>query len=190
MDLFKKNKLLGSLVFLLVFVNTALLAAFWVHKMRTPIHSPPHRQHRPGGEDSENMRRFLEAELAFGESQIEDYMLLQSRHRDQVDRLNREIRLLKKEMFDEILKENPRTAHSDSLLDLSLAGQAEIERLTLQYFLDLKALCEPEQQRKLQSTIHKLLHHPPPPPPPPAGHGRARPGFKDEAPSPQPPGNH
>ncbi len=186
MDLFKKTRFLGLLVFLLIILNTALLALIWVNRMKPPIHPPRHPQHRPGGEDSGDVRFFLEAELGFDESQTEEYLLLQRRHREQVEKLSREIRVIKKEMFDEVLMENPQATVSDSLLNLSLEIQAGIERLTFQYFLDMKELCEPDQQEKLQMLMHELFRRPPPA----GGHRRARPGFEDRPPPPHPPGRN
>ena len=60
-------------------------------------------------------------------------------------------------------------AISDSLLNLTQAKQAEIERLTFQHFVNLKNLCKPDQKDKLKILIHQLFppmaegNNPPPP---------------------------
>ena len=74
-----------------------------------------------------------------------------------VDRLNNEIRMIKKQMFDEALKEGTSIQISDSLLNLSQSKQAEIEKLTFQHFVNLKNLCKPDQKKKLKFLIHQLF---------------------------------
>lgn len=180
MDLFKKTRFLGLLVVLLIILNTTLLALIWVQKLKPPSHRPPHPQHRSMDENSGEMRRFLEAELGFDESQSEEYLLLRRRHRERIEELSRELNSVKKEMFDTVLEEDTRPTLSDSLLDLSLEKQAEIERLTFQHFLDLKELCEPGQQEKLKLLMHELFRRRPPPP---GRGGRPRPGFEGDPPS-------
>ncbi|MCP5064360.1 MAG: hypothetical protein GY936_18115, partial [Ignavibacteriae bacterium] len=75
------------------------------------------------------------------------------------------------EMFDQALKDNIQTTISDSLLILTQVKQAEMERKIFQHFLDLKNLCNPDQQKILQKLIHRLFAPPhnermdgPPPP--------------------------
>ncbi|MCB0753665.1 MAG: hypothetical protein KDC52_19490 [Ignavibacteriae bacterium] len=87
-------------------------------------------------------------------------------------------------MFEEAMY-GDKTIISDSLLNLSLEKQTELELLTFQHFLKLKEICTPEQQNKLFEIVHRLLgkaqqSNPPPgapigevkgemPPPPPRG---------------------
>ncbi len=64
---------------------------------------------------------------------------------------------LKKQMFDEVLKDIPKPTLSDSLLKLSQDKMVELEELTFQYLLDLKKLCKPEQQDKLKLLIDEFF---------------------------------
>jgi len=79
-------------------------------------------------------------------------------------------------MFDEVLQDNPHPALSDSLLNITQEKQAQIERLTYNYFLKLKKICNTEQRKKLKILMHEVFAPRPGenasrkmPPPPPDG---------------------
>jgi hypothetical protein len=101
--------------------------------------------------------------------------MMRQKHYKQVTSLRIEIRELKKQMFDEVLQDNPQPMLSDSLLKLTQKKQANLEQLTFQHFLDLKKLCKSEQQDKLKLLMHEVSRPKPGsrdddmPPPPPEG---------------------
>ncbi len=64
---------------------------------------------------------------------------------------------------------------SDSLLNLSLKKQGELDRITFRHFQDLKKICNKEQQKKLMKLVHNILgppQHPRMDGPPPPGANR------------------
>jgi hypothetical protein len=127
----------------------------------------------------------LKEELGFDSNQVKQYLKLRENLNQQIMQLNNEIRRLKKQMFDEVLHDIPQPMLSDSLLKLTQEKQAKIEQLTFQHFLDLKKICKPDQQKKLQLLMHELFRqqpdgmregHPPPP-------------YRDKQPTHRSPGN-
>ena len=168
MDIFKQNRNLKMAVMILVVLNILALTFLWLGR---PKNHPPEEFLRNPIEDNRRIMVMLKDELGFDDRQAEEYLELRKNHRIAVDKLEREIRRIKKQMFDEALKEGTNIAISDSLLNLAQTKQAEIEKLTFQHFVELKNLCGPEQKDKLQNLIHKILQPKPkgnvPPPPHP-----------------------
>lgn len=153
MDVFKQNRFLGWALAALVALNLVTLAMLWSGRPRRP------GQPAGGGPDnrSPHEARILRDELGLDEHQIESYRDLTQKHRAEVKQLNDDIRRIKKRMFDGVLQDEPQPELSGVLLAQAQEKQAEIERLTFQYLLDLKALCRPDQQRKLKLLVDEIF---------------------------------
>ena len=184
MDIFKQKRYLWIIIIILLVMNITALALLWLGRPegRRPQSGPPNPV-----EEKNRTEQMLQKELGFDKMQTEQYLKMRLEHRSQAQQLNDEIRQLKKEMFDEVLQDNPQPLLSDSLLRLVQEKQAKLEQVTFQHFLDLKKLCKPDQKDKLKLLMHEVFRQnlPPgrnsagPPPPPRA----------DKRP-PRPPGKH
>jgi len=182
MDIFKQRRYLLFLVVLLVVLNLGTITLLWIG--RPPAPDSRERQVLPHQQDA-RLKDLLKRELKFNDEQIARYFQLRENHRQQFEKLNEEIRQLKQQMFDAVFSREPQPEISDSLLQLSLQKQAQLDRLTYQHFLDLKKLCNPDQQDQLKMLIGEFFRQqgapqgkgqvPPPPgrsegtPPPPGG---------------------
>lgn len=184
MDIFKQKRYLIVVIIILVIMNFGTLFMLWIGR---PSHPPGKGFPVPPDQEKARIEQLLKDELGFDGNQIEKYLEMRQKHHERVQILGNEIRLIKKQMFDEVLQDNPQPMLSDSLLKLAQEKQADLEQLTFQHFLDLKKLCKPEQQDQLKLLIGEFFHKnspqgmnndgPPPPPPDGVGH-------------PPPPGNH
>ncbi len=172
MDIIKQNRFLTLVVFLLVIFNVSMMTIMWLGRPLRP--ERPGNPPRPGQEQAD-IQKLIRDELGFDDQQIEEYLKMRREHRNQVRRLGEEIRQIKKQMFDEVLQDNPQPELSDSLLSLAQNKQAQIEKLTFQHFLDLKKLCRADQKDKLKRLMFELFRRKPgndqeaPPMPPPDG---------------------
>ena len=193
MDIFKQKRYLWFTVIFLALINLSTLTLLWIGRPEGP---KPQRGPVNPAEKQNRIQHILKQELGFDETQVEQYLKLREKHRKVTRQLEVEIQELKREMFDEVLKENPQPILSDSLLTLIQTKQSKFEHLTFQHFLDLRNLCGPEQQQKLKLLMHEVFRQGPPPagdadgPSPPKHGDRQRPPHppSDEAPPP-PPGN-
>lgn len=175
MDIFKQKRYLILLVVLLIIFNIATLIMIWLNR---PQQSIMDRQ-RPGhGQETTHIKQLLKDELGFDETQTKQYLKMQADQREKVLQLQNEIRQIKKQMFDEVLQDDPKPTLSDSLLTLTQEKMVELEQLTYSYLLELKNLCKPDQRDKLKFLIGEFFRENPPgginsdrPPPP-------RPGTK------------
>jgi protein CpxP len=91
--------------------------------------------------------------------------------RKKTTKLSNDLMGVKKEMFEQAMY-GENVVLSDSLLNLSLEIQGQLEKVTFQHFLQLKQICTPKQREKLFKLMHRLLGPPeregmggPPPPP-------------------------
>ncbi|KAA3615807.1 MAG: periplasmic heavy metal sensor [Calditrichaeota bacterium] len=173
MDIFKQNRYLWITVIVLLIMNFAALTLLWVGRPEGPR---PNRGPYNRLDKQNRTKELLEKELGFDEKQTKQYLKLRQQHQDQMRLLEREIRQIKKQMFDEVLHDNHQNELSDSLLALAQEKQAQIEQITFQHFLDLKRLCKPDQQDKLKLLMRQVFRQGPaqrrpdaerPGPPPP-----------------------
>ena len=172
MDIFKQKRYLLFVIVLLVILNLATILMILLNRPPQPLLQ---REQRRPEQEKMHIQQLLKDELGFDKTQTEQYLKLREEQHERASLIQNEIQLIKKQMFDEVLKENPQTTLSDSLLKLSQEKMADLEQLTFNYFLDLKKLCKPEQQDKLKFLIDEFFHQNPPagvnndgsPPPPP-----------------------
>ncbi|MCF8307174.1 MAG: periplasmic heavy metal sensor [Ignavibacteriales bacterium] len=154
MNIFTEKKFTSILIILLVILNIGTITLLLLGRPEFP---PAHPGDERPRDENRMIAGLLKMELDFSEEQIRDYFELRSTHSEQVSQLNREIRRLKKEMFDEVLADVSEPEISDSLLTLSQSKQNQVERLTFKHFLELKKICSPEQQTKLRRIFHRLF---------------------------------
>lgn len=173
MDVFKQKKYLWFVVILLVLMNLTILMLLLVGR---PDGKRPHIKPIDPIEEKNRIQQLLKDELGFDEMQVEQYLNMRQEHRKQVSLLQNEIRQIKKQMYDEVLQDKPQLMLPDSLLTIAQEKQVQIEQITFQHFLDLKKLCNQEQQDKLRLLIDEFFRKNPPhrrgndhPPPPPGG---------------------
>ena len=168
MDIFKQRRNLVVTIVVLILLNIVTLLLLWFGRPKYDSQNGIGMPERERGQ----VQKLLKEELNFSEKQTEQYIVLRKEHRENTIQLNKEIRKIKREMFDHVLL-NDGTALSDSLLKLTLEKQAQIEKLTFQHFQELKKICNSDQLQKLMKIMHRILGPPqsekmggPPLPPP------------------------
>lgn len=154
MDIFKQKRYLVIVIILLVVLNLTTILMLWLNKLPDPS---SHKEEFGPKQKKEHIQQLLKDELDFDDSQVEQYLIMREKQSEKVSALHNEIRQIKKQMFDEVLEDVPQPMLSDSLLKLSQAKMVELEKLTFNYFLDLKKLCKPEQQDKLKFLIGEFF---------------------------------
>ncbi len=150
MDIFKQKRYLLFVIVLLVILNLATILMLWLNRPPQPMLQ---REQRRPEQEKMHIQQLLKDQLGFDETQTEQYLKLREEQHEQALLIQNEIQRIKKQMFDEVLKDNPQTTLSDSLLKLSQEKMADLEQLTFRHFLDLKKLCKPGQQDKLKFLI-------------------------------------
>jgi len=175
MEMFKQKRNYITTIVILVIINITCLLLLWIGK---PKHNT--RGSEDNGDKIAGIQKMLKEELGFSIEQTEQFLAIRSSHKEMANDLSEKIMILRKEMFEDAMYSD-KPSISDSLLNLSLEKQGQIEIQTFEHFQKLKEICTPEQEEKLFELMHNLLGPPPgdiPDGPPPGE-------FRDDMPPPQ-----
>lgn len=177
-------KILIATVALLLLCNIALVGTMWLKPGRQS--APEHR----------GPRDFVIRSLKFTDDQVKQYDVLIEDHQRSMRRLRRESMELRQQLFNNIKNEGHGYLNTDSLANLIGQNQKEIERVTYQHFVQVRAMCTDAQKREFDKiigdVIQKMNGRPGGPPP---GDGRPQegpgaPGDRPQGPPPPPGENH
>lgn len=194
MNYFSKNRFWGLAVLLLVLVNIATLVTFWILKGSNPF-----KQDGPRKEVVD----FIVRELKLDSLQKKQFILLKEEHQQQIRTIKDSIRKAKDDLFGLLKDPNSSEESIVSASKITAALEAEIDLVTFRHFQKLRKICTPEQQKKFDEIIDRVVHsigsgqpggRPPGPPPNGGGPNEGRPdgpppGEDGNRPPPPPPGN-
>ena len=161
MEKIKNNSWLYLVAGIIITANIVTLAMLWIHR---------------GGHEEKNdnprgpkLFEYLSSELSLSKQQQEAYRDLRNEHREGSRQLQDSIRHAKDELFD-LLKQN--NLQEEAIMQQSNKAAslgAKLDTLTFHHFQKLRALCNPDQQKKFDGVIRDALqmmgpqrHGPPP----------------------------
>lgn len=151
-----KTKILTIFSISMLIINGALLT-FMMMK--------PHHGHHPGPHHN-GPRDIIIHKLDLNEEQVVLYDNMIKLHQEAIKKEDQRIRELKRALYQSLGKDNEQSNEEGLLTQLSRTQQ-EIERLHLEHFKQLKALCKGDQIQKfneLSGELAKLFApHPPKP---------------------------
>lgn len=152
MDKTKHNRNLIITIVVLVIINIAALLLLWLGKPK----NDNMRGTKNIGDEKVRIQNMLKEELGFSTEQVEKFLILRENHHKKSVELNDELMIVKRKMFEEAMY-GDKSIISDSLLNLSLEKQSQLELLTFKHFLKLKEICTPDQKKKLFEIVDRLL---------------------------------
>ncbi|CAN5303172.1 hypothetical protein BH09BAC2_BH09BAC2_04780 [soil metagenome] len=167
----RRNNILLTAVVVLIILNITALAIFFSHNKS------------PDPEAKGGPVYFLDKQIGFDSAQKIKIEALTKEHRQQSGIIRRRIGE-SKDYFFSFLKGNDSTGtNTDSVLDVIVADQRQLDKLAFQHFKKIRSLCNPQQQEKfdevIEQTMRSVMPPPPPgnapPPPPPIGKRELRP---------------
>jgi protein CpxP len=164
MNTASKNKWLMWLIAILILANIATLLFFWLGKNRK--HPLP-----PGGESAAT---FIIREAGFDKAQEEQYRELIKQHQEKASALRNEIRMSKDSFFNLLQQPSVNDSVKNQLAMHAAQKTAQLDILTLDHFIKVKAICRPDQRAKFEKIIQDAVHMMGPQPggPPPPRDGR------------------
>jgi len=143
----KSVKILIAIVIVLVLVNCALLAVFWLQRGKGPGQDgPPQRAHE-----------FLKKELSLTQEQEKAYEKMRTSHFETTRALNDANRKLHDSLFNYINTPDLDTPTTNRLEKEIAFNQAQIEKATLLHFRELRAILNAAQQKKFDGVIKDAL---------------------------------
>lgn len=107
------------------------------------------------GFDPDGPKNIIIEKLHFDENQIEAYQKLIDKHRQDIRKNNDHILMLKKELYSNLKNDNSKR-ELDSITTQIGTIQKQIEEIHFNHFIDIKALCKPNQFSKFDSLNEEL----------------------------------
>ena len=170
MNNFTNNRWLTVIILLLLTANIATLTILWVHhrggnREDNKLLPPPGRQ----------VFEFLSNELKLDSTQRAAYRKLRDEHQAGQKTIQDSIGKAKDAFFALLQQSNIDDATVQAAAKKASDTQQQLEILTFRHFQKLRAICNPEQQKKFDTIIQDVLRRMAPPKnrlgPPPGRHG-------------------
>ncbi len=114
---------------------------------------------RPNRNPEENHRRqkeFIAEKLHFDANQNEKYESIIPIYKNKIDSLDAINRKLKSELYSQLKLPVVNTIVKDSIINLFLANQKQIELLHFKHFQDIKSICKSSQLDDFNALTQKL----------------------------------
>ncbi len=161
MDTNNKSKFFTILVVGLLLLNTSVVVFLLVK--RDKHHPPPHPQQQGGAFN------FLVKELSFDSAQIKQYQGLRNNHKQTMDSIRNEMRVVKDSLFNLLKTNNSSDVIVQQKLNCIAQSERCIDEITFNHFKRVRAICNVAQQTKFDEVIATAMkmnapqHQSPPP---------------------------
>ena len=176
----KNAKIYKLIIAVLVVLNLATLAFMWFN--------------RPGreglGRHEGEAASFLVKELGLSAEQQKEYQQLRHEHREILNKLTEQDKVLHQQFFELLLMEVPDTAKVHLFANVIAMNRNQMELVTYDHFSRINKILTPDQQKKFKLIFKDVLKMVLPPPLPPSPPLPPPPGNLPPPPPPPPaPGN-
>ena len=149
MDFFTKNRLVFWCVVLLVLLNVATLASFWLR--RPPLGPPAGPGGRPAGQ------RIMEMRLHLTDEQARRFQQLRAEHFLRTRPLQEAMHKIRMDLLDEVFAAEPNDARIQELTAEIGDEQCRFDRQLFRHFRELKDTCNAEQRTELKAMLADLI---------------------------------
>lgn len=97
--------------------------------------------------------RYFRDQLNFDSEQMSRFVEFNPVFRENVRNINNDLNLFRKQMLSEMAAENCDTTRLNSLSDSIGSLHADLKKLTCKYYLEIKNICNQQQQQKLEQLF-------------------------------------
>ncbi len=151
----KKHLITGLIIFLVV-VNIAALSTIIYRNRTTPTINDDYIQLRQRVEE-QGMYRFFRDELQLTPDQFNQFRDINHQNMIKSREIAKQLQIKRVEMIDEVSKENPDKEKLDKIANDIGSLHYKLKRNTYNHFLELKDICNEEQQEKLQRMFMRMI---------------------------------
>ena len=106
---------------------------------------------------SERRTRFFREQLNLGQDQMDIFRELNRNYNKTAWRVTHQLEALRAEMVRELGKENPREKTLDSISEQIGKLHTNLKKETIDYYMQMKEVCNEEQQIKLNEIFMSML---------------------------------
>ena len=139
----------------LLLMNIGLVLMLWLRPMP---HQGPKKGMAPPPRKAEG---FLFKTLDLDEEQRVDLKKIRDGHFSETRRIHEEARKSKRALFDALMSSTPDTLSAQGHADDYANQMKKIDEALIQHYLDIRAICRPEQQEELRKVFRKAIRRPP-----------------------------
>lgn len=151
----KKTLLIGTIIILLVVNISALSTIIYNKKVRAKMEDEI--SNVQDGIRIQGMRRFLQEELNLSEEQFHKFKDINTNYNRDSRKIAFQMRKKRYEMMKEIAKKNPNFGNLDQIAQDIGSLHYELKKLTINHFIELKDVCDEEQQEILHKMFIQML---------------------------------
>lgn len=153
------NKYLLWAVIVLAILNFATIGTIIFNRYRFSKHNnfSASRQIMNENRSAEYSGRFFREKLNFSPEQMEKFSESNPGFRQGVRNINIELAQKRNQMLRELSFKEIDTLKLNQLADSVGLLHASLKKMTFQYYLDLKQICKPQQEKKLENLFKEML---------------------------------
>ena len=141
------SKFLKIVIIILLLINIATLGFMWSNHFSQG--TPPHM--------SRDAFMFLTRELQFDDKQKEQYEQLRNDHHRAAEELQHKSRELHDDLFNLLHAPSADSVVVNQAVGNISSNQQQLELLTFYHFQKVRAICNPEQQKRFDEVIQDAL---------------------------------
>jgi hypothetical protein len=151
-----KKILLSSVVIILIIINLSSLSTIYYHKKirdkKIEEFKNKKEQIHIGG-----MHRFIKEELNLDSLQFEQFREAYYKNMRESHNIAERLNIYRYDMLSEIAKVNPNQDKLDKLSRNIGNLHYELKKLSISHFMELKGICNEEQQEDLQKLFMRMM---------------------------------
>jgi hypothetical protein len=152
-----KKTLLISTIILLIAINISALTTIYFHnKIQTKKFVE--MQNMKEEVQIQGIHRFIKNELRLNESQFELFKEKSQTNMNKLHEITLDLNRSRYRMMSEIAKKNPNTETLDDIAMEIGTLHYELKKSTINHFLELKEICNDDQQEDLQKLFMQLIN--------------------------------
>ncbi len=157
METISKNKLLFTIIIILILINISTLSLVWYGRLKPPPPPPfPPMMERPEGPPPEG-KAFLKEQLKLTDAQMEAIDKIRETHISQIRKIKEDMKGLKDKLFSNL--KNP-SADTNTIKDITTQIgniEARVDIITFDNFREVRKICTDEQKKKFDEIILDVL---------------------------------
>lgn len=144
-------RILVWVIVILAATSLSMGISFWYHKQQDK--KAAQKQQQQVEMPSEQRTRFFREQLNLRQDQMDIFRELNRNYNRSARRVSNELESLRIKMVEEMGLESPNQEQLDSI-SVNIGNlHADLKKLTIQYYLDMKEVCDENQQQKLNEIF-------------------------------------
>ena len=151
----KKKLLIGAIILLLIINISALATIFYTQKVR--LNKVDKLNYRNEQVQIRGMYRYLKDELKLSNDQFKQFKIINVSNKQKTQEIAIKLHNNRIIMVNEIAKLNPNLEKLDSIANEIGILHYQLKKNTISHFIELKAICNKDQQDKLQQLFIHII---------------------------------